>query len=405
MTTFRIMQRQELTEAAKLADAVFRGQQKPSMAEMFPRLFAPETVHSYGAFAEDGSLAAFMGLAPSTLRVGGAAKIRAFSLGSVCTAPEHRGAGLAGRLLEHCIAHARAAEAPLLFVSGGRSLYTRAGSASFGRALHAALRPGVPAAGGAAAVPAPGSAGTLGLPSVVEAREALLPVQLREAGPEDLERLHELHDAGGTVFKDSAAGLGEQLRAASYSGVLGLSPRVFLAVLGSETLAFAAVGVPQRQAGLAADSGGSEAAASSGEPPTVIGYGGEAAYVARLLADLPGHCGLQELHVRIPWQEYELQLQLQQSGVSFETEPNAGTLLVTDVRMLLDQAGGLWPLPWQEALRVDDEGRVFAASSGRELSREQWYSLLFSPQRPQGADLPGWFSPIPLPYLYGLHYV
>ncbi|OWR33086.1 hypothetical protein CDO73_00835 [Saccharibacillus sp. O23] len=402
MTTFRIMQSQELAEAARLADTVFRGDKKPSMAEMFPRLFAPETVHSYGAFAEDGSLAAFMGLAPSTLRVGGAASLRAFSLGSVCTAPEQRGAGLAGRLLEHCIAHARAAEAPLLFVSGGRSLYTRAGSASFGRALHAVLRPGVPAAGQTAAFPAPGSAGNPDLPSVLEAREALLPVRLREAGPEDLERLHELHDAGGTIFEDSAAGLGEQLRAASYSGVLGLSPRVILAEVGREILAYAAIGIPELAA--AAD-GGSEAAAFDGEPPTVIGYGGEAAYVARLLADLLGYCELPELHIRIPWQEYELQLQLRQAGVMLEEEPNAGTVLVTDVRMLLDQASGLWPLPWQEALRVDEEGRVFAASSDRELSREQWYSLLFSPERPQGADLPGWFSPIPLPYLYGLHYV
>lgn len=401
MTTFRIMQRQELAEAARLADAVFRGDKKPSMAEMFPRLFAPETVHSYGAFAEDGSLAAFMGLAPSTLRVGGAAKIRAFSVGSVCTAPEQRGAGLAGRLLEHCIAHARSAEAPLLFVSGGRSLYTRAGSASFGRALHAVLRPGVPAAGRSAAFPAPGSAGNPDLPSLLSAREALLPVRLREAGPEDLTSLHELHDAGGTIFEDSAAGLGEQLRAASFSGVLGLSPRVFLAEIGQEVLAYAAIGIPE----LPAAAGGSEAAPSDEEPPTVIGYGGEAAYVARLLADLLGYCELPELHVRIPWQEYELQLQLRQAGVLLEEEPNAGTLLVADVRMLLDQAGALWPLPWQEALRVDEEGRVFAASSDRELSREQWYSLLFSPERPQGADLPGWFSPIPLPYLYGLHYI
>lgn len=396
MTDYRLMQPHELAEAARLSDSVFRPHTLPSMSDLFPPLFSPGVAHSYGAFADSRALAAFMGLAPSTLRVGGAAVLRAFSIGSVCTAPEQRGAGLAGRLLELSIAHARQAGAPLLFVSGARPLYTRAGSAAFGRAAQIVLRP--------AEAAAPGG----------------LSYRLREARPQDLPGLHALHRAGDTHVEESAAGLGERIGAAAFCGVLGLAQRVILAEAGEEPAAYAVLGVPPgpfHSLGGEADrlpvrpGPGAEAAAGtadtpSGNPPTVIAYGGNPQAAAWLLASLPDACGLNELHVHVPWQERELEARLLQTpGAAGFSVPNAGTLLVTDVRLLLDQAYDLWLLPWTEALRVDEEGRVFTASGGRELSRSEWYSVLFDPNSPRLGDIPGWFEPIPLPYVYGLHYI
>ncbi|WP_172251832.1 GNAT family N-acetyltransferase [Saccharibacillus deserti] len=400
MTTFRLMQTSELAEAARLSDSVFRQGKQPSMGEMFPNLFAPGMPHSYGAFAEDGSLAAFMGLAPSTLRAGGAAQIGVFSIGSVCTAPEHRGVGLAGRLLERCFAHAVKAEAPLLFVSGDRSLYTRAGCSPFGSAATAVIRP-------LALQDSLAFRGDLHAPHSppgLIVREA----RTREARAENLLRLHRLHEAGSTRFEESAAGFGARLEAAAYCGVLGLTQRVILAVIEDTPVAYAVIGVPHHVRGFT-DGGAAPipTAPDSGQPtdqpPTVISYGGEPEYAADLLERLPGSFGLNELHIPIPWQERELLTYMKQAGAECRMSANAGTLFVTNVQMLLDQASPLWPRPWTEALRVE-KGRVLSAASRRELQRSEWLALLLDPDAARPDDVPSWLTPIALPYLYGLHY-
>ncbi|GGN98835.1 GNAT family N-acetyltransferase [Saccharibacillus kuerlensis] len=399
MTTYRLLKAQELTEAVRLSDSVFRPQTQPSMGEMFPRLFAPGIVHSYGAFSEDGTLASFMGLAPSTLRIGvNRDSIRAFSIGSVCTAPEHRGAGHAGRLLQQCIAHAARAEAPLLFVSGERSLYTRAGCVPFGRSANVVLRP-------------PGSAEGAPLllrQSLYEPGAVLPALTLREAGPEELLRLHALHAAENISFDESAAGLGELLGAAAYCGVLGLTQRIILASIEHEPVAYAVIGVPphlQHDFNDGVTSMPSAQETPSENLPTVIAYGGTALHAADLLSGLPETLGLEEIHVPVPWQDRELLALLQKTDAEVSYGPNAGTLLIIDARQLLEQAQGLWHRPWEEALRVDKQGRLFAASSGRELDRSEWAGLLFDPEYPRPDDLPNWLIPIPLPYLYGLHYI
>ncbi|NGZ74895.1 GNAT family N-acetyltransferase [Saccharibacillus alkalitolerans] len=414
MIDYRLMQSHELAEAARLSDAVFRQGARPSMAEMFPRLFSPRMPHSFGAFAEDGSLAAFMGLAPSTLRVGGAATIRAFSIGSVCTAPEHRGAGLAGRLLERCTAYARHAGAPLLFVSGDRTLYTRAGCVPFGRAANAVLR-GVRSDSLApsdfrAAADAFAHA-SAAVRRALYAPAAPPPLTVREAGTRDLLRLHGLYSAGGTAFEEGAAGLGDLIAAAAQCGVLGLEQRVLLASIEDTPVAYAVIGMPPHLKHYSFDgieppppapAGVPDAAPAS--PPTVIAYGGAPLYAADLLRYPAERWGLDELHIPVPWQEEELLSLLRKAGAEVAFGPNAGTLLITDPEHLLNQAQELWSRPWREALQTDGRGNLFAASGKRQIDRSEWTGLLFDPEYPRSDDVPDWLTPIPLPYLYGLHF-
>lgn len=385
MTTFRLLKAHELPNAAQLSNSIFRPNIQPTMADMFPRLFAPGIVQSYGAFTEEGTLAAFMGLAPSTLRIGGAASLRAFSMGSVFTAPEHRGAGLAGELLNLCIAHAKKAEAPLLFISGERSLYTRAGSEYFGRAAKAILRRSIN-------------------DSSVATDSS---VRLRLAEPQDLLHLHHFHESNDTRFEESAAGLGELLGAAAYCNVLGLAQLTVVAENQNGLAAYAVVGVPHHvQSALQNGSVPSlNLQPETSNPATVISYGGDARNTANLSHALLDFCNLDELHVDIPWQDQDLETLLEQKGAELQSTRSGGTLLVTDIRLLLEQAYDLWPLPWEEALRIDADGRVFAATGSRELSRAEWYGTLFDPNYPRPGDIPSWFDPIPLPNPYGLHYI
>lgn len=391
MTIFRLLETRELAHAAQLSNSVFRPNIQPTMAEMFPRLFAPGVVQSYGAFTEEGTLAAFMGLAPSTLRVGEAASIRAFSMGSVFTAPEHRGAGLAGELLNLCIAHTQKAEAPLLFISGERSLYTRAGSAYFGRAAKAILRRSSRTT----------SAVSDSLTSIQSS------TRLRLAEAQDLLRLHHLHESNHTRFEESAAGIGELLGAAAYCNVLGLAQLAIVAENENGLAAYAVLGVPHHmQSALRNGSMPSlELRSEKSNPATVIAYGGDAQHTADLIHALLDFCQLDELHIDIPWQDRDLETRFEQKGAELQSIHNGGTLLVTNIRLLLEQAYDLWPLPWEEALRVDPDGRVFAKTSNRELSRAEWYGTLFDPHYPRPGDIPIWFDPIPLPNPYGLHYI
>lgn len=82
----RLIKPAELDQAALLADSVFREPGATSMKELFPLIFRPGLSHSYAAIADDGTVAAFMGLVPSTIKTGDAF-LNVFSIGAVCTDP------------------------------------------------------------------------------------------------------------------------------------------------------------------------------------------------------------------------------------------------------------------------------------------------------------------------------
>jgi GNAT superfamily N-acetyltransferase len=68
--------------------------------------------------------------------------LRIGSIGGVCTHPDYRGQGLAGRLLEHCTATLAKEGARLMLISGGRGLYTRVGCVPSGKYVGFSIQPG-----------------------------------------------------------------------------------------------------------------------------------------------------------------------------------------------------------------------------------------------------------------------
>ncbi|MCS7462165.1 GNAT family N-acetyltransferase [Paenibacillus doosanensis] len=371
---FRLVRNEELQQAVHLADSIFRDAEQSSMGTAFPLIFSPGQSHSYGAFA-DGKLVSFMGFVPFVLRVG-AARLNVFSVGSVCTDPDYRGQGTAGRLLELCKRHADQAGASLIFVSGDRSLYTRAHCYHFGRTDRFTLD-----AAGAARLRARTAAHS--------GRE------IRPYAPQDAFALHAAADAREVAFAHSVTELQRLLGAQAHASCAKLAHEALVAApAGGGVDSFAVIEAPGRY--------------HSKRHPAAVEWGGPAEAVAALLADAVERFNLAELTVAVGWHERELALLLREAGVPSAPAANSGTVFVVSAARLLEQAapylraaGGIIP-----AVGEQQEDGCTVAAEGRgsvRLSAGELVSLLFDPSSEQAASLPGWTA-IPLPSLSGLSY-
>ncbi|WP_375104891.1 GNAT family N-acetyltransferase [Paenibacillus sp. RS8] len=352
----RLIKPAELDQAALLADSIFREPGAISMKELFPLIFRPGLSHSYAAITEDGTVAAFMGLVPSTIKTGDAI-LNVFSIGAVCTAPAFRGQGLAGQLLEKCQAHAAEAGASLIFVSGDRSLYTRAGCVPFGGTQFAELNEGSAQALAAAA----GEEWTL-----------------RPMQPGDFFAVNRLLNERETGHVYSPGELALLLGTEAYAGVLGLAQRTLVAVRDGSIEGFAAVAVP-----AAAD-------VPAPSTATAVEWAGQPSAVAALLAKAALCGGVGALQVPVPWQERGLLALLREAGASLSAGANSGTVCIADRAALLRQTEG--------------------CRKGHDLSSVQddkeLISLLFDPASPlHTSDPSGESEAIPLPYMSGLHFI
>ncbi|OMD39524.1 GNAT family N-acetyltransferase [Paenibacillus odorifer] len=352
----RLIKPAELDQAARLADSIFREPGAISMKELFPLIFRPGLSHSYAAITEDGTVAAFMGLVPSTIKTGDAI-LNVFSIGAVCTAPAFRGQGLAGQLLEKCQAHAAEAGASLIFVSGDRSLYTRAGCVPFGGTQFAELNEGSAQALAAAA----GEEWTL-----------------RPMQPGDFFAVNRLLNERETGHVYTPGELALLLGTEAYAGVLGLAQRTLVAVRDGSIEGFAAVAVP-----AAAD-------VPAPSTATAVEWAGQPSAVAALLAKAALCGGVGALQVPVPWQERGLLALLREAGASLSAGANSGTVCIADRAALLRQTEG--------------------CRKGHDLSSVQddkeLISLLFDPASPlHTSDPSGESEAIPLPYMSGLHFI
>ncbi|AIQ33985.1 hypothetical protein R50345_04615 [Paenibacillus sp. FSL R5-0345] len=352
----RLIKPAELDQAALLADSIFREPGAISMKELFPLIFRPGLSHSYAAITEDGTVAAFMGLVPSTIKTGDAI-LNVFSIGAVCTAPAFRGQGLAGQLLEKCQAHAAEAGASLIFVSGDRSLYTRAGCVPFGGTQFAELNEGSAQALAAAA----GEEWTL-----------------RPMQPGDFFAVNRLLNERDTGHVYSPGELALLLGTEAYAGVLGLAQRTLVAVRDGSIEGFAAVAVP-----AAAD-------VPAPSTATAVEWAGQPSAVAALLAKAALCGGVGALQVPVPWQERGLLALLREADASLSAGANSGTVCIADRAALLRQTEG--------------------CRKGHDLSSVQddkeLISLLFDPASPlHTSDPSGESEAIPLPYMSGLHFI
>ncbi|WP_339317353.1 GNAT family N-acetyltransferase [Paenibacillus sp. FSL R10-2734] len=301
----RLIKPTELDQAALLADSIFREPGATSMQELFPLIFRPGLSHSYAAVAEDGKVAAFMGLVPSTLKTGDAL-LNVFSIGAVCTDPAFRGQGLAGQLLEKCQSHAAEAGASLIFVSGDRSLYTRAGCVPFGGTQFAELN----ASSAQVLAAAAGEEWTL-----------------RPMQPGDFFAVYRLLNECEAGHVYSPGELALLLGTEAYAGAMGLAQRTLVAVRDGSIEGFAAVAVP------AAD-------VPSPSSATAVEWAGQPSAVAALLAKAALCGGVGALQVPVPWQERSLLALLRDAGASLSAGANSGTVCIADREALLRQTEG-----------------------------------------------------------------
>jgi len=131
ITEFRLLRSDaEYNQAIQLADRTFRNDDQVSMGKAYPFVFSPALNQSYGAFV-NGELVSFIGLVPSIIHIE-EAEIQAYSIGAVCTHPDHRKNGYASTLLSKVIEHGENAGASLLFVSGNLPIYLNAGCTYYG---------------------------------------------------------------------------------------------------------------------------------------------------------------------------------------------------------------------------------------------------------------------------------
>lgn len=409
----RLMRANELREAADLADAVFRDAEQSSMADAFPFIFAPGISHSYGAFTDGGRLVSFMGLVPFTLRMG-PARLRVFSMGSVCTDPEFRGRQLASRLLERCKAHAAAAGASLLFVSGDRSLYTRNECYPFGHVKRYTLDP-------AAA------------DSIIRQTETENAFTVRPFESADLFAAVDIAAARLAAFEHSVSDWPLLQEASAYASCLKLEQRTLLACdADGQSAGWVTVAVP--------------GARPSKHSPRLIDSAGSAEAVCRLAAEAVARYGLERLEWHVPWHEERLHARLAEAGAQGVAEPNGGTVHIVSVRRLAEQAGPYWSSVSAYRLRpLEDGGALVRDPDGREtrLAAEELAAALLSPASgsapdsapgpasdsastaavsagaaapgpspaPEAAPRPGSESlrlalpPLPLPYVYGLNFI
>ncbi|MCZ8523179.1 MULTISPECIES: GNAT family N-acetyltransferase [Paenibacillus] len=371
----RLVQSHELAEAARLADSIFRDGEQSSMGDAFPDLFTPGIGHSYGAFTQEGQLVAFMGMAPGVVRIG-PARLRVFSMGAVCTHEAARGQGIGSRLLALCKAHAEAAGASLLFISGDRSLYTRAHCYPFGHTERFTLD--------AAAA------------ERLQARSAAEPLLPGELQPADLPAMHELAAARCVAYEQSVTDLPRLLAAEAYAGCFKLTHRTLTARRQDGSLAaYAIFAVPGTAAGR--------------KNPFAVEWGGSPEGVALLLAAAVGRFGLQALDVTAAWHEEALLRLLGDTGLRPVSGTNGGTLYLVNAQRLLQQAAPYWgetPLPSVSLMedgqyRLTGDGGAETVLTQGELVRELFDPGSLEPEARSALLLPA----LPLPNVNGLNYI
>ncbi|MEC0372547.1 GNAT family N-acetyltransferase [Paenibacillus chibensis] len=373
----RICLPHELEEAAALSDFVFRQPDQQSMGSIFPYLFQPGISQSYGAFTEEGQMVAFMGMVPEVIRVG-SARLNVYGLGSVCTHPEYRGQNLASRLLEACMLHAKRSGASLVFVSGDRSLYTRAGCRYIGRIRYAALD----------------SSASAALQAEIQNQDWTL----RSMMPEDVFAVSALLEAAQTGYEQGPAQLLKLLGAGAIPDIYRLQAQAFVAVKNGRVQAFAVAAVHAADGSSASD---------SKEPAHAVEWAGDMQGCALLFAEMLQRFPAEQMIVPVPWQQERLLELLTSAGADVTDGRNSGTVWLAGAGSLLSQCAPLLPPILDSLLKLQGDGSYLITDGKREetIDDDGLLSLLFDPESPHLALAPKAFRTIALPYLSGLHFV
>lgn len=363
----------ELKQAALLAEDVFCADGDRYMESSFPALFQAGISHSYGAFTPEGTLVSFMGMVPVQVQ-SGTFTISAYSIGAVCTHPDYRGQGLAGQLLELCRQHARSAGASVLFISGDRSLYTRAGSVPFGQVSTFKLSSDI--------------AKTL--------HDDNTHLTYRDLLPQDIFAIaHHIQNQ----YAHIQWGLGDLQQFIASQPIANINKQQQQIRVAEnadhQVVGFVALSIPYAED-------------SSAEPiGSVIEYGGDPEVIQHLCVEAMTHYALSSLTVRIPWQDKALSDLLLEEDVPVTIESNSGTLLVLDDQLLLEQTGVASFLASYDIKFQLEEDYVLHTPSGSYPLKDasELYTLLFDPDAKLADRLDFSFPTVPLPYMYGLYFI
>jgi GNAT superfamily N-acetyltransferase len=124
----------ELPSLVDLANRVFRSGRAGDMGAEYPLVFEPANVENLRVARADGRIVSHVGICLRDASILGA-RVHVASIGAVATDPDHRGRGLASRLMEEARRHAVQQGASLMLISGGRGLYIRLGYVQVGSFL------------------------------------------------------------------------------------------------------------------------------------------------------------------------------------------------------------------------------------------------------------------------------
>jgi len=355
----------EFEQAIKLSDATFREEGHISMGEAFPQVFSRALKQSYGAF--DGEkLVSFVGLVPAKIHIGPAV-LNVFLIGSVCTAPEYRGQGLATAVLEKIYQHIKKANGSLLFVSGGRGLYRRLGCYEFGGMYQFRWQ----------------SPGELA---------HSFSGKVRQADPVDLFYLDELREQKSVRFDASLWEWAELVKAGGLASIYKLTQEVFVAEKDGVPVAYIVVGLPTPH--------------HTEGKAMITEWAGDPEAIKALVQQVLSEQKVSTVTMNIPWHEPLLKDFRQ---YPHKKKNHSGTIHIIDAQNLFAQLQPYFSASYGGKIKisVDNEGDDYVlAVDEREivLTEERFVSLLFTPGAMEPSSFEGIF-PIPLPDTLGLYFV
>ncbi|HEU5140111.1 MAG TPA: GNAT family N-acetyltransferase [Bacillales bacterium] len=378
MKNIRLLRSDEYQQAAELANLVFGKTDLSPMETAFPKLFSPALGQCFGA-VEDGKLVAFMGLVPSFLRIH-EAKVKTYSLGSVCTHPDYRGRGYASRILAEIRKHIEEAGASLLFVSGDRPLYRRFGCVPFGSVTRLVLDES--------------SCGN-------NEGDATRQIQVRELRETDWFDVKEIADKRTTAFEQSLWDLADLIHAQGYAGLDSLTHHVLIAQKNGKTIGFCVIGVPHHP---------------EFQKAVAIEWGGTTEAVVRLLTSAVDRYRLSSLEVNVPYFDEALPELLPYAQSN--SEKNEGTVCMVNSEAFIQQ---LRPYLEEKDAEVNKFMNVETLGDGHVkinlqeestiVSQADFVSIVFdskidtSEWNKVGQTIRSSFFPIPCPNLGALNYV
>lgn len=137
----RPLRREEWAAALRLERLCFSGVLGETEDADWEASYTPPRRGGWQVITHHGEPVSLIGTFHSEVSVY-SSPLRVGSIGGVCTHPDHRGQGLATRLLDYCTRRLTAEGARLIFISGMRGLYTRAGNITAQDFEYVALKPG-----------------------------------------------------------------------------------------------------------------------------------------------------------------------------------------------------------------------------------------------------------------------